>query len=133
MKYMLDTNVCIRLLKADSPKLLQRFGTVMVDEIGISTVVRFELYYGAFKSQKMKENLEKLDYFFKYFQTVPFDEKTADYAGKIRAKLERNGNVIGPYDLLIGATAYINGCILVTNNTREFARIDNLNIEDWES
>ncbi len=132
MKYTLGTNVCIRLLKGDFPGMLKHIEKIKNDDVYISAVVRFELYYGACKSSRVEENLKKLNKFFENYDLLPVDQKTADKAGIIRAELEKKGNPIGPYDLLIGATALVNDCILVTHNTREFSRISKLKIEDWE-
>lgn len=132
MKYMFDTNVCIRLLKGDFPEMLKHIEKINDDDVYISAVVRFELYYGACKSSRVEENLEKLSTFFENYELLPVDQETADKAGIIRAELEKKGTPIGPYDLLIGATALVNDCILVTHNTREFSRISDLQVEDWE-
>lgn len=132
MKYMLDTNICIRLLKGDSPLLLKRIGNIPSGNIIIPSIVRFELYYGAYKSSKKEETLMKLSEFLKSFDAIELDELAAQSAGKIRAELDKQGSPIGPYDLLIGASALVNRCILVTHNTKEFSRINDLKIEDWE-
>jgi tRNA(fMet)-specific endonuclease VapC len=132
VKYMLDTNACIRLLKGDSPLFFKRIKYISISDVVIPTIVRFELYYGVYKSIRKKENLQNLSEFLNDFQVIPFDERAALSAGKIRAELEKNGTPIGPYDLLIGTSALINSCILITHNTKEFSRIEGLTIEDWE-
>ena len=132
MKYTLDTNACIRLLKGDCQQMLKHIESISSADVYISAVVRFELYYGACKSNRVEENLLKLNTFFENYELLPIDQEIADKAGIIRALLEKKGTPIGPYDLLIGATALVNDCILVTHNTREFSRISSLMIDDWE-
>lgn len=132
MKYMLDTNACIRLLKGDSPLFFEKIKHVPITDVIIPSIVRFELFYGAYKSSKRDETLNTLKDFLKDFIVVTIDESVAESAGKIRSELEKKGTPIGPYDLLIGASALVNNCILITHNTREFSRIRDLKIEDWE-
>ena len=132
MKYLFDTNVCIRILKGNSPGILQRTEVVENCDIVIPSIVRYELFYGAYKSIREKETLMILKDFLGSFNDAVFDMHVADVCGKIRAELDKAGTPIGPYDLLIGAIALYNNFTLVTNNTREFSRIDGLKIEDWE-
>ena len=130
---MLDTNVCIRLLKGDSPLLLERIENIHPENVFIPSIVRFELYYGAYKSNIKEKTLIKLSEFLNSFEVTIIDEYVAKVAGKIRAELDKQGLPIGPYDLLIGASALVNNYILVTHNTKEFIRIKDIKIEDWES
>jgi len=95
-------------------------------------IVKFELYYGAYKSIHQKENLAILDKFFTQFVCLPFNELAIIKAAQVRAQLAVKGIQIGPYDLQIAAIALVNKLILVTHNTREFSRIEGLIIEDWE-
>ncbi len=132
MKYVLDTNACIRILKGDAPSMLRKIDHVSNDNIVIPAIVRFELYYGAYKSGRSVETLKRLNDFLEAFEHADMDSRVGEIAGKLRADLERKGQPVGPYDLLIGATALSLGCILITHNKREFSRIDNLVIEDWE-
>jgi tRNA(fMet)-specific endonuclease VapC len=132
MKYLFDTNICIRILKGNDQKILDRISATGDDEICISSIVKFELLYGALKSQRKEENLKKLQNFFNCFEILPFDAKIAVKAAEIRVLLENSGTPIGPMDLLIAATAIHNNLILVTHNTREFSRINDLHFEDWE-
>ena len=132
MKYLFDTNVCIRILKGNSPGILQRIEVVENCDIVIPSIVRYELFYGAYKSIREKETLMILKDFLGSFNDAVFDMHVADVCGEIRAELDKAGTPIGPYDLLIGAIALCNNFTLVTNNTREFSRIDGLKIEDWE-
>ncbi len=132
MKYVLDTNACIRLLKGDAPSMLRKIDHISGDDVIIPAIVRFELYYGAYKSTRSSETLNRLNDFLESFEHADLDSRVGEIAGKLRADLERKGQPIGPYDLLIGATALALNCILITHNKKEFSRIDNLIIEDWE-
>lgn len=132
MKYLLDTNVCIRYLQGRLPVILDAIRSRKPDEIVICAVVKAELYYGAMKSQFPAETLAKQRQFTDRFPALPFDGKAALIFGKIRADLHRQGNLIGPYDLQIGAIALANNLTLVTHNTREFSRIEGLQLTDWE-
>lgn len=132
MKYLLDTNVCIRYLQGRLPVILDAIRSRKPDEIVICSVVRAELYYGAMKSQFSTETLVKQRQFIDRFPTLSFDDSAALIFGKIRADLHRQGNPIGPYDLQIGAIALANNLTLVTHNTREFSRIEGLQMTDWE-
>jgi tRNA(fMet)-specific endonuclease VapC len=133
MKYILDTNVCIGLLKGKSSFLRTKIENISTDHIIIPAIVRFELYYGAYKSSRREETLQKLNEFLTSFETIELDNHIAETAGKIRADIEKKGTTIGPYDLLIGASAIYTGYVLVTHNTKEFSRIPDLMIEDWEA
>lgn len=132
MKYLFDTNICIRILKGNDQKILNRISVLHEDVVAISTIVKFELLYGALKSQRKEENLLKLQDFFNCFKILPFDEKSALKAAEIRVQLELTGTPIGPMDLLIAATAICNDLVLITHNTREFSRVTGLYFEDWE-
>jgi tRNA(fMet)-specific endonuclease VapC len=98
-------------------------------DILISTVVMFELYYGAYRSQRVQRNLELLERI--QLPKLEFDASDATAAGEIRANLATNGTPIGPYDVLIAAQAYSRGITLVTGNRKEFSRVPGLVIEDW--
>jgi len=129
--YMLDTDICIYLINTKSPKLAQKITGVASDEILISTITQAELEYGVSKSQNLKKNAQALAKFLSVFYVVDFDDKAAQIYGEIRANLERNGTVIGNMDMLIAGHAISKGYTLVTNNEREFNRIDGLIIENW--
>lgn len=94
--------------------------------------MQYELYYGAFKSVKKEQTFAILKDFFKCFKVIPFNKVAAEKAGEIRADLEQKGTPIGPYDILIGASAIASSSTLVTHNIKEFSRISGLLIEDWE-
>ncbi len=132
MRYLLDSNACIRILNNSSRNLVERLRRHEPSEIGISTVVRAELIHGAHRSARMQENLELLTRFFEPFASLPFDDESAEHYGAIRSQLERAGTPIGSNDLLIAATARAHGLILVSHNTREFLRVSGLKVEDWE-
>jgi tRNA(fMet)-specific endonuclease VapC len=133
VNFLLDTNACIRLLKGDSPNLLARMEQLATTDIGIPSIVRFELYYGAGKSNRAAETAARLDAFLAAFRTCPVDDNVAAIAGKIRVDLEKRGLPVGPYDLLIAATALASGSTLITANTGEFSRIPGLAIDNWEA
>lgn len=133
MKYMLDTNICIYLIKQKPPNVLRHFTSHAVGDIGISSITLAELRYGVSKSRQIEKNQQALDEFILALEIADFDEKAAHEYGAIRADLERVGKPIGSMDMLIGAHAYAVGAILVTNNTKEFKRINHLKIVDWST
>jgi tRNA(fMet)-specific endonuclease VapC len=130
--YLLDSNACIRILKGTSPALSERLRFVPRAQIRFSSVVKAELYYGARKSGRIADNLRVLERFFDTIATFPFDDRCAEEYGLLRTELERAGTPIGANDLLIAATARAHDAVLVTHNVREFSRVANLRIEDWE-
>ncbi len=131
MKYMLDTNICIYLIKKKPPTALKHFQSHVVGEIGMSSVTLAELRYGVAKSGQPEKNGQALDEFILPLEIAAFDEKGAESYGKVRASLEKEGKPVGSMDMLIGAHALSLGVTLVTNNTREFRRIKNLKVADW--
>lgn len=132
MVYLLDTNACIQILNSPSSVVTQRLLTIPRQEIFLCTVVYSELYYGAFKSTKIERNLTHLEHLFEEFFVLSLTKKGAKLAGKIRSQLKFSGTPISPNDLLIASVALSNNLTLVTHNTREFGRVDSLQIEDWE-
>ena len=132
MKYLLDTNTCIRYLNGMSEYVKRRIETLSSEEIVVCAIVKAELFYGAQKSRYPERNLAKQRKFLEQFVSLPFDDQTAEVYGRIRSQLERAGTPIGPNDLLIAATALAYDVTLVTHNTREFARVTGLRYEDWE-
>jgi tRNA(fMet)-specific endonuclease VapC len=130
--YLLDTNACARILNGTSPSVAERLRFVPRIQIRLSSVVKAELLYGARKSGRMAENLRLLEEFFETVTSLPFDDRCAEEYGLLRTELERAGTPIGANDLLIAATARAHGAVLVTHNVREFSRVANLRIEDWE-
>lgn len=133
MLYLPDTNVWIRELNNAQSVVQKRFRATHRDDIALCDVVKAELYFGAFKSSRVQENLAGLARLFGTFQCLPFNSEAARVYGKLRADLTRSGTPIGPLDLQIASIALLNGCILVSHNTREFSRIVGLQIEDWEA
>jgi tRNA(fMet)-specific endonuclease VapC len=133
MSYFLDTNTCIYFLKNKNQALLDKFSSINASEMKIPSVVAAELYYGALKSVKKDENIVKLSKFIALYSVISFDEKSAEIYGEIRKKLESIGNIIGGNDLLIASTVLANDGILITHNTKEFNRVENLIVEDWLS
>ena len=131
MKYLLDTNICIYLIKQKPPKVLARFNTLDLSDIGISSITVAELEYGVCKSQQQEKNRSALMQFLLPLEIVEFDQAAATLYGSIRSNLESRGLVIGAMDMLIAAHALSLGVTLVSNNVREFSRIANLSLENW--
>jgi tRNA(fMet)-specific endonuclease VapC len=132
MKYLLDTNVCIIYLKGKNSNLKQRFDALSIKEIAVCSVVKAELFYGAMKSANPERNFALQQAFLDRFVSLSFDDLAATMSGTVRAQLEARGTPIGAYDLQIAAIALANHLTLVTHNTREFERVDGLQLEDWE-
>lgn len=133
MKYLLDTNICIYIIKKKPESVLKKITKLDPQQMGISSVTWSELIYGAEKSQLREKNLEALKKFIVPFEVFSFSEKEAEKAGEIRAELERIGKPIGPYDILIAAHAKTLNLTLVTHNEKEFHRIKGLKVETWVS
>ncbi len=131
MKYMLDTDICVTLIRQKSQRLLDKIDSFKLGDLGLSVIVVAELQYGLYKGQHQEEALQALTKFLSSFQIVDFNDEAAITYGHIRADLEKIGQRIGPYDLLIAAHAKTLGAILVTGNVREFNRVDGLIVENW--
>lgn len=131
MRYLLDTNICIYLIKKRPTEVLERFRQHPPKDVAISTITLFELQYGIEKSQYRQRSEDALAKFLLPLDLVDLDHSAAIEAASIRAQLEKNGMPIGPYDLLIAGVARSQGMTLVTNNTREFERITELRLENW--
>ncbi|MBK1986774.1 type II toxin-antitoxin system VapC family toxin [Sphaerospermopsis aphanizomenoides BCCUSP55] len=131
MRYLLDTNICIYIIKQKPQKVLDKFQTLQISEIGISSITVAELEYGVAKSQQQEKNRNALLQFLLPLQIVEFNQASATIYGEIRSNLESQGIVIGAMDMLIAAHALSLGVTLVTNNVREFSRITNLSLENW--
>ncbi len=131
MKYMLDTNICIYVIKHKPPEVIKNFLRHATDELCISSITYGELMHGVEKSQAAERNRAAITLFLASIAILPFDHYAAQEYGEIRADLERRGTPIGPMDMLIAGHARACGLILVTNNTREFFRVENLEVEDW--
>lgn len=130
LRYLLDTNLCIRVLRDRPVGLRVRFNTE-ASGLCMSDVVFYELLFGAEKSAKPAENRAAVEHFAARLSVLPFDSAAAAHAANIRAKLERRGASIGAYDLMIAGHARSRGLIVVTSNLREFSRVEGLRSEDW--
>jgi len=131
MKYMLDTNICIYLIKQKPPEVLDKFAALSFGDVGVSAITVAELQYGVRKSQYPERNQQALEQFTLPLIIAGFDHNAAAAYGSIRATLERQGTPIGALDTLIAAHALSLGVTLVTNNEREFSRVPNLTVVNW--
>lgn len=131
MQFLLDTNICIYIIKRKPQQVLNRFQTLNISDIGVSSITVAELEYGAYKSQRVEQNRIALSQFLMPLEVLPFDEQSTQIYGSLRAALERQGNIIGAMDLLIAAQAKSLGLTLVTNNVSEFSRIPHINLQNW--
>ena len=131
MEYLLDTNICIYIIKKKPAEVFEKLKKVMLGDVGISSISLAELQYGIEKSSNPEKNREALEIFLTPIEIVDYGyEASVDY-GKIRAELERKGTPIGPLDMLIASHARSLDLVLVTNNVKEFERIPGLRIENW--
>lgn len=131
MKVMLDTNICIYIIKQKPESVLQRFAAIPVGDLGISVITLAELEYGASKSSEPTRNREALAQFASPLEIAVFDREATAVYGKVRALLEKRGRPIGSMDLLIAAHALSLDVRLVTNNLEEFRRVPGLRVENW--
>ncbi len=132
MRWLLDTNACIRYLNGRAPNLKRRIDQVGPTDLVVCAVVKAELFFGSARSQNPVKSRQQQDRFLSRFSSLAFDDAAADVYGNIRAALSAAGTPIGPNDLMIAAIAIANGVTIVTNNTAEFSRVPKLTIEDWE-
>jgi tRNA(fMet)-specific endonuclease VapC len=131
MRYLLDTNICIYVIKRKPLAVMETFKDYAVGDIGVSSITAGELGYGVAKSRHQKTNEHALVQFLLPLTVAPFDDGAAEAYGEIRAALEREGQPIGAMDMLIAAHAVSLGVVLVTNNEREFVRVPELVVENW--
>ncbi len=131
MKYILDTNICIYLIKQRPEKVKQRFTSQKPGDIFISSITAAELYFGAEKSSRREENIVALQEFFQPLIILNFEAEDAVSYGLIRSRLEKAGKPVGAMDMLIAAQALNREYVLVTNNEKEFRRIEGLIVENW--
>lgn len=127
---LLDTNICIYIINAKPPAVLDRFKNYRLGEIGLCSVVAAELAFGVAKSGSAR-NRQALEMFLAPLTLLPFDERAAWAYGDLRAELERRGTPIGSLDTMIAAHALSQQATLVTNNSREFAQVPSLHLENW--
>ncbi|MEH2000144.1 MAG: type II toxin-antitoxin system VapC family toxin [Nostoc sp.] len=132
MKFLLDTNTCIIYMRGKNSTLKQKLESTATKDIAVCSIVKAELFYGAMKSAKPQRNLTLQQQFLAQFTSLPFDDLAATTFGTIRSQLEALNTPIGAYDLQIAAITLTNNLTLITHKTREFQRINNLLIEDWE-
>ena len=130
-KYLLDTNICIYIINRRPEEIYQKFKKIKLENVFISSITVSELYYGIFKSKQFEKNQSALSNFLSYLNILSFSNEDGILAGEIRKKLESSGKMIGPYDLLIASQSITNGFTLVTNNIKEFNRIEKIKIENW--
>lgn len=131
MKYLLDTNICIYIIKKKPEKVIKKFREHKVGDIAISSVTIAELNYGIAKSSKPDENTIALKEFLQPLEIIDFSQEDTEAYGKIRSGLENKGTPIGAMDLLIASQALSRNLMLVTNNENEFKRIKGIRIENW--
>jgi tRNA(fMet)-specific endonuclease VapC len=130
LRYMLDTNICIYVIKNRPEGLRERFNR-LADQLCISAVTLAEIIYGAEKSARQIENIKVVEQFAARVDVLPFGERAATHYGQIRADLERAGHPIGFHDMMIRGHARSEGLTLVSNNVREFQHIEGLRIDNW--
>jgi tRNA(fMet)-specific endonuclease VapC len=130
LQYMLDTNICIYVIKNYPAQLRERFNR-LAEQLCMSSITLGELHYGAEKSARRLQNLEAIEQFTARLEVLPFSPRAAAHYGQIRAELERAGTPCGPHDMQIGGHARSEGLIIVTNNMREFVRMSGVRAENW--
>lgn len=134
--YLLDSNTCIRLLNnrddIASQNVILKMRSISPSQLNTCSVVKYELFFGAMKSQKQAENLAVYKRFFNTFYSYDFEDKAALKCSEIRFELYRQGKPIGPYDMMIAAIAFVYDLTLVTANVDEFSRVNGLKWENWE-
>jgi len=128
---MLDTNICIYIIKNKPQSVKKKFQEFNIGQLCISTITVSELIYGAYKSPFVEKNLKAIESFLMPFEIVDYDYMASVEYGKIRANLERRGSIIGNMDMQIAGHALALDMILVTNNTKEFERVEGLTLDNW--
>jgi len=131
IKYMLDTNICIYIIKRKPTDVIARFRQTQISQIGISSITLSELEYGVAKSSKPDQNQFALAQFLAPLEILSYGDEAAQQYGRLRALLEKQGTPIGSLDMLIATHVLSINCILVTNNEKEFNRVPNLKIDNW--
>ncbi|MBI3822512.1 MAG: type II toxin-antitoxin system VapC family toxin [Planctomycetes bacterium] len=133
MTYLLDTNVCVTYLRGKDVALMQKIQSHKVGDIALCSVVLGELWFGAAKSNQPQTHQAEIMAFVQPYSSLPFDDAAAIEFGNLYAHLKALGQPIGPFDLMIAATALANKLVLVTHNTKEFSRVPGLTLEDWQT
>ena len=131
MIYMLDTDICIYIIKRKPPTVLKRLELIEPGQISMSAITFAELMNGAKKSQHIEANVSRLTALAEILEICSFDQHAAIAYGDVRSRLEKRGEVIGPHDMLIAAHALSLDRTLVTNNHKEFSRVEGLKLENW--
>ncbi len=131
MAFLLDTNICSYVIKQKPASVYNRLSRTTPAEVFVSVITVYELFTGCEKSSKRERLLQEVRKFLWPFSLISLTEQHAFKAASLRARLDRAGTPIGPYDLLLAAQALVEGLVLVTNNTREFRRVDQLRLENW--
>ena len=130
LRYMLDTNICIYVIKNRPAGLRERFNS-LADQLCMSAITLAEVIYGAEKSARPVENLAIIEQFAARLDVLSFGERAATHYGQLRAELERAGHPVGIHDMMIGGHSRSEGLTLVSNNLREFQRMEGLRLENW--
>jgi len=131
MTYMLDTNTCIFLMKGEPASVRERLAALAQERVCLSSVVISELWFGVHNSRQVERNARALDCFLAPFEELTYGRETNRIYGQTRAALKQAGTPIGALDTLIAAHALAEDAVLVTNNIREFSRVEGLRVEDW--
>ncbi len=131
MIYMLDTDICIYIIKRKPLRILKRLELIQPDQLSLSAITFAELMNGAKKSQRVEANVSRLNALGEILEICSFDQQAAVVYGDVRSSLEKRGEVIGAHDLLIAAHALSLDRTLVTNNEREFKRVEGLKVDNW--
>lgn len=129
--WMLDTDICIALIKRQPPELIARLQRHKLGDVAISSITLAELSFGVAKSSRPEKNRSALDQFLLPLEVLAFDDSAGNCYGDVRAALESSGTPIGPLDTLIASHALSLNATIVTNNAREFSRVNKLRVENW--
>ncbi len=129
--YLLDTNICIYIIKRKPIEVFEKFKQLEIGTLKISSITIAELYFGAYNSQNIEKNIEIVKNFLLPFEVVDFNKKSSIEYARIKADLRKKGQIIGELDMQIAGIALSNNLTLVTNNEKEFIRVNNLKIENW--
>jgi len=130
MKYLLDTDICIYFLNGNA-SVVGKMSGIDDAELAISLITIAELQFGAYNSQRVLQNLERVSFLVSTVTVLPLTTDVTEVYAKNKAKLRKAGNPVDDFDILIGATAIVNGLVLVTNNEQHYSRVDGIVIENW--